>query len=150
MFGCAVRDHPSLVDTTHQLNSALHPPIPITYARRQVIIANQMATKLLTNDNKPAATFEAGEKAILMPQLGEFISRHLLSFPRMGSALHQISRSRREWLIPLGPTLLPFELSRRAVGPAKGVEAVSVQIREGVRHTVRHSSAFGGKRSTRN
>lgn len=36
----------------------------------QVIIASQMATKLLTNENKPAATFETGEKAILMPQLG--------------------------------------------------------------------------------
>ncbi|KAJ9108727.1 hypothetical protein QFC21_000047 [Naganishia friedmannii] len=36
-----------------------------------VIIASQMATKLLTNENKPAATFEAGDKAILMPQLGD-------------------------------------------------------------------------------
>ncbi|KAJ9127789.1 hypothetical protein QFC24_000072 [Naganishia onofrii] len=39
--------------------------------RKQVIIASQMATKLLTNENKPAATFEAGDKAILMPQLGD-------------------------------------------------------------------------------
>ncbi|KAJ9104764.1 hypothetical protein QFC19_003905 [Naganishia cerealis] len=40
-------------------------------AHPSVIIANQMATKLLTNENKPAATFETGEKAILMPQLGD-------------------------------------------------------------------------------
>lgn len=32
-----------------------------------------MATKLLTADNKPAATFDSGDRAILMPQLGTFV-----------------------------------------------------------------------------
>ncbi|KAI5454779.1 hypothetical protein NCC49_003663 [Naganishia albida] len=36
-----------------------------------ILIANQMATKLLTADNKPAATFDSGDRAILMPQLGD-------------------------------------------------------------------------------
>lgn len=35
----------------------------------QVIASTQMATKLMTNDNKPA-TFETGDRAVLMPQLG--------------------------------------------------------------------------------
>ncbi|KAJ9112744.1 hypothetical protein QFC20_002069 [Naganishia adeliensis] len=36
-----------------------------------VLIANQMATKLLTASNKPASTFDTGDRAILMPQLGD-------------------------------------------------------------------------------
>ncbi|KAL1411421.1 hypothetical protein Q8F55_002377 [Vanrija albida] len=36
----------------------------------QVLVTNQLATKLLTAANKPA-TFETGERAVLMPQLGE-------------------------------------------------------------------------------
>ena len=37
---------------------------------RQIIVTNQLATKLLTADNKPA-NFDTGDRAILMPQLGE-------------------------------------------------------------------------------
>lgn len=39
-------------------------------SRTQVIVANQLATKLLTADNKPA-NFDTGDRAVLMPQLGE-------------------------------------------------------------------------------
>lgn len=34
-----------------------------------VVIANQMATKILTAENKPA-NFDTGDKAVMMPQLG--------------------------------------------------------------------------------
>ena len=37
---------------------------------RQIIVTNQLATKLLTADNKPA-NFDTGDRAILMPQFGE-------------------------------------------------------------------------------
>jgi len=35
----------------------------------QVIITSQLATKLLTLENKPA-NFDTGDRAVLMPQLG--------------------------------------------------------------------------------
>ena len=35
-----------------------------------VMVANQMATKMLTAENKPA-NFDTGDKAVLMPQMGE-------------------------------------------------------------------------------
>jgi len=35
-----------------------------------VVMTNQLATKLLTADNKPA-NFETGDRAVLMPQLGD-------------------------------------------------------------------------------
>ncbi|WWC89201.1 uncharacterized protein L201_004119 [Kwoniella dendrophila CBS 6074] len=41
-----------------------------TLHRCAVIICNQMATKLLTAENKPA-NFDTGDRAILMPQLGD-------------------------------------------------------------------------------
>lgn len=36
----------------------------------QVVVMNQLATKLLTAENKPA-NFETGDRAVLMPQLGD-------------------------------------------------------------------------------
>ena len=36
----------------------------------QVVVMNQLATKYLTEDNK-LATFNTGDRAVLMPQLGE-------------------------------------------------------------------------------
>ncbi|KAL7421892.1 hypothetical protein Q5752_003664 [Cryptotrichosporon argae] len=41
-----------------------------TVHRCAVVVTNQLATKLLTADNKPA-TFETTERAVLMPQLGD-------------------------------------------------------------------------------
>ncbi|WRT66493.1 uncharacterized protein IL334_003452 [Kwoniella shivajii] len=41
-----------------------------TLHRCAVIVCNQLATKLLTAENKPA-NFETGDRAILMPQLGD-------------------------------------------------------------------------------
>ncbi|WWC62107.1 uncharacterized protein I303_104697 [Kwoniella dejecticola CBS 10117] len=41
-----------------------------TIHRCAVIVCNQMATKLLTAENKPA-NFDTGDRAILMPQLGD-------------------------------------------------------------------------------
>ncbi|ORX35778.1 P-loop containing nucleoside triphosphate hydrolase protein [Kockovaella imperatae] len=41
-----------------------------TLRRCAVIVTNQLATKLLTTDNKPA-NFDTGDRAILMPQLGD-------------------------------------------------------------------------------
>jgi RAD51-like protein 2 len=35
------------------------------------MVANQMATKILNAENKPA-NFDTGDKAVMMPQLGEW------------------------------------------------------------------------------
>lgn len=52
---CAVRLFPLFVDMSSQ---------------SQVVVMNQLATKLLNAENKPA-NFETGDRAILMPQLGD-------------------------------------------------------------------------------
>lgn len=49
---------------------------PDSYSR-QVVITNQLATKLLTAENKPA-NFDTGDRAVLMPQLGKRSARPLI------------------------------------------------------------------------
>ena len=52
--------------------------LPLTYTSsfllirldEQVVITNQMATKLLTPDGSPAS-FDTGSRAVLVPQLGK-------------------------------------------------------------------------------
>lgn len=44
-------------------------------AHPQVIVTNQLATKLLTAENKPA-NFDTGDRAVLMPQLGRLTDLH--------------------------------------------------------------------------
>lgn len=41
---------------------------------KQVVITNQLATKLLTPDGSPA-NFDTGSRAVLVPQLGKSVHR---------------------------------------------------------------------------
>lgn len=65
VYGCAVRILPTSPYSPCPFRS---PSLP--YTRSQILIANQMATKLLTATNKPATFDTGGDRAILMPQLG--------------------------------------------------------------------------------
>jgi hypothetical protein len=55
---------------------------------KQVVITNQMATKLLTPDGFPAS-FDTGSRAVLVPQLGK--SAHPM-FPKRTDRLTYLSR----------------------------------------------------------
>jgi hypothetical protein len=88
-----------------------------------VMVANQMATKMLTAENKPA-NFDTGDKAVLMPQMGEL--RKILQVARNGAhRCHDLPGE--TWMPPKTIKMVLFRsgtaFGERYVGSASWMEA---------------------------